>query len=499
MPASAAAVRDDHRQLAPDLIRTGALIGGAWCAAESGRTFAVHDPDLGEHLADVADLGVPDVRRAIGAAESARPGWSRGHSAKQRARILRRWFDLVEQRREDLARILTGEQGKPLAEARGEVAFGASYIEFYAEEAPRVMGEVVPTDRDDRRILVLREPVGVVAAVTPWNFPVAMVTRKIAAALAAGCPVVLKPAEQTPLSALALAALAQEAGFPPGVVNVVPTADPAPVGQEFAENPLVRALTFTGSTEVGKLLMAQAATSVTRVSLELGGNAPFIVFADADLDAAVAGAMASKFRTSGQTCVCANRIFVQEAVHDAFAERLVAAVRALPVGGGFEPESQIGPLIDERAVEKVEAHVVDAVSAGARVLIGGARHERGGRYYAPTVLADVTPAMTVARDETFGPVAPLLAFHDEAQVLELANDTEYGLAANVFTSDLARAWRMAEGLEYGTVGVNTGVMSSELGPAGGRKQSGIGREGSRLGIEEFVESKYVCLGGMGRG
>jgi succinate-semialdehyde dehydrogenase/glutarate-semialdehyde dehydrogenase len=477
----------------PALLRDAGLIDGAWTAARSGARFAVHDPASGAELGKVPDMGQTDAAAAIAAADRAWPAW-RALTAKQRGTLLRRWFELILQHQEDLARLMTGECGKPLAEARGEVAYGASFVEWFAEEAKRVYGDVIPTTGNDRRLLTLKQPIGVAAAVTPWNFPLAMITRKCAPALAAGCPVVVKPAEQTPLTALALAELAQRAGFPPGVFNVLTAADGAEIGREFCANPTVRKLSFTGSTAVGKLLLAQSAATVKKVSLELGGNAPFIVFDDADLEAAVAGAMASKYRNAGQTCVCANRLLIQDGIYDAFAERLAAAVAGLQVGSGTENGVSQGPLINADAVAKVEAHIADALAQGARVLSGGQRHALGGNFFQPTVLADVTPAMRVAREETFGPVAPLFRFSTEDQAIAMANATEFGLAAYFYSRDLGRVWRVAEALEYGMVGVNVGIISTEVAPFGGVKESGLGREGSRYGIDEYLEIKYLAMG-----
>jgi succinate-semialdehyde dehydrogenase / glutarate-semialdehyde dehydrogenase len=476
----------------PRLLRDQAYIDGAWLGAAT--TFPVADPASGEILARVAELGAVETRRAIEAANAAWPAWRR-QTAKQRAAVLRKWFDLILANADDLALLMTREQGKPLAEAKGEIAYGASFVEWFAEEGKRVYGDVIPSPAADRRLVVLKQPIGVCAAITPWNFPNAMITRKVAPALAAGCTVVVKPAEQTPLSALALAELAERAGFPPGVFNVVTgSAAAAPIiGAELTANPIVRKLSFTGSTEVGRLLMAQCAPTVKKVSLELGGNAPFIVFDDAALDAAVEGAMTSKYRNAGQTCVCANRLLVQDGIYDAFAARLADKVRTLKVGAGIEAGVTQGPLIDTAALAKVEALVADAVAKGARVLTGGQRHERGGTFYQPTVLADVTSDMRCAREEIFGPVAPLFRFKTEADAIALANATEYGLAGYFFARDIGRVWRVAEALEYGIVGVNTGLISNEVAPFGGVKQSGIGREGSRYGIEDYLEIKYVCL------
>ena len=480
----------------PSLFKEAAFIAGQWLTAESGKVFPVVDPASGEVLGRVPDLGAAATRQAIQAAEAALPAW-RGLLAKERSVILRRWYDLMLAHAEDLATLMTREQGKPLAEARGEVSYAASFVEWFAEEGRRVYGDTIPTNGHDRRLMVIRQPVGVCAAITPWNFPAAMITRKVAPALAAGCTVVVKPAEQTPFTALALAALAVRAGFPAGVINVV-TGDPVAIGGELTANPVVRKLSFTGSTEVGRLLMAQCAPTIKKLSLELGGNAPFIVFDDADLDAAVEGAMASKYRNTGQTCVCANRLLVQRGVYDRFAEKLAAAVAELRVGAGLEPGVNQGALIDAQAVEKVERHIADAVGKGARILAGGRRHPLGGTFFEPTVLADVTPEMAVAREETFGPVAPLFAFDSEEEAIRMANDTEFGLAAYFFSRDVGRIFRVAEALEYGMVGINTGTMSNELAPFGGIKQSGNGREGSRYGIDEYLEMKYLCLAGIDR-
>jgi succinate-semialdehyde dehydrogenase/glutarate-semialdehyde dehydrogenase len=478
------------------LLRHHAHVNGQWIHADSGATLAVTNPADGSVIVRVASVGQPETRRAIEAAGAALPAW-RAMTAKDRAAILKRWFDLIIANADDLARLMTAEQGKPLAEAKGEVVYGAAFVEWYAEEAKRVYGDVIPATAPGRRIVVTKEPIGVVAAITPWNFPIAMITRKCAPALAAGCTVVVKPAEDTPLSALALAELAVRAGFPAGVLNVLPTADYVAVGGELTANPIVRKLSFTGSTEVGKLLMKQCADTMKKVSFELGGNAPFIVFDDADLDAAVAGAMASKYRNTGQTCVCANRILVQAGIYDAFAAKLAEAVGRLVVGAGLDGETHQGPLINEAAVAKVEAHIADAVAKGAKVALGGKRHQLGGTFFQPTILIGITPEMQVAREETFGPVAPLFRFDTEAEAIQMANDTEFGLAAYFYSRDVGRCWRVADALEYGIVGINEGIISTEVAPFGGVKESGIGREGSRYGIEEFLEVKYLCMGGLG--
>ncbi|MBK6400699.1 MAG: NAD-dependent succinate-semialdehyde dehydrogenase [Rhodocyclaceae bacterium] len=476
----------------PDLLRQQAFIDGAWVAGAA--TFAVTDPASGAVLAHVPELGADETRRAIDAANAAWPAW-RALPAKQRSAMLRAWFDLILVNIDDLAMLITREQGKPLAEARGEIAYAASFVEWFAEEGKRVYGDTIPATNSGQRIVVMKQPIGVCAAITPWNFPAAMITRKVAPALAAGCTVVVKPAEQTPLTALALAELASRAGLPAGVINIVTgSAAAAPIiGGELTGNPIVRKLSFTGSTDIGRLLMAQCAPTIKKVSLELGGNAPFIVFDDADVDAAVEGAMNSKYRNAGQTCVCANRLLVQDGIHDAFATRLAAKVAQLKVGAGTDAGVTQGPLIDQAALAKVEALIADAVAKGARVVAGGKRHARGGTFFEPTVLADVTAAMRCAREEMFGPVAPLFRFKDEAEAIALANATEYGLAGYFYARDVARVWRVAEALEYGIVGVNTGVFSTEVAPFGGIKQSGIGREGSRYGIDDYLEMKFVCL------
>lgn len=477
------------------LLRQQAYIAGAWVAADSGATFAVHDPANGEKIAEVPDMGRAETRRAIEAAQAAWPAW-RALTAKQRGATLRKWYELIVAHVDALAALMTREQGKPLPEARSEVLYAASFVEWFAEEAKRTYGEVIPATQPGQRLLVLKQPIGVCAAITPWNFPCAMITRKVAPALAAGCTVVVKPAEQTPLTALALAALAEEAGFPAGVFNLVTASatQVAEVGGELTANPIVRKLSFTGSTEIGRLLMAQCAPTLKKLSLELGGNAPFIVFDDADVDAAVAGALASKYRNTGQTCVCANRLLVQEGIYEEFGRKLAEKVAQLKVGAGNEEGVQQGPLIDAAALAKVEAHVADAIAQGARVLTGGKRHARGGTFYEPTVLADVKPTMRCMREETFGPIAPLVKFKDEAEAIALANATEYGLAGYFYARDLGRVWRVAEALEYGMVGVNVGLIANEVAPFGGIKQSGIGREGARQGIEEYLETKYLCLG-----
>jgi succinate-semialdehyde dehydrogenase/glutarate-semialdehyde dehydrogenase len=480
----------------PKVLQRDAYVDGAWTPAGSGQRFTVHNPATGEALAEVADLDVADARAAIEAAAAALPAWA-AQTAKQRAAVLRRWFELIMAAQEDLAQLMTAEQGKPLAETRGEVAYGASFIEWFAEEGRRLYGDVIPTHAAGKRILVLKQPIGVAAAITPWNFPIAMITRKVAPAIAAGCTVVVKPPDETPLSALALAELADRAGLPKGVINVVTTTRAREVGLELTTNPLVRKFSFTGSTEVGRQLMAQCASTVKKVSLELGGNAPFIVFDDADLDAAVEGALASKYRNMGQTCVCANRFLVQDGVFEAFEAKLAARVRDMKVGNGAEPGVTQGPLINMDAVEKVERLLAEAVAAGAKVEVGGHRHPLGRTFFEPTVVTGVTPAMAISREEIFGPVATLTRFKDDAEAIRLANDTDYGLAAYFYARDLARVFRVAEALEYGMVCVNDGILSTEVAPFGGVKQSGIGREGSKYGIEDYVEIKYVLLGGLG--
>jgi succinate-semialdehyde dehydrogenase/glutarate-semialdehyde dehydrogenase len=476
------------------LFRTLAHVNGEWIPARDGATAPVTNPATRETLGTVPRCGAAETRQAIEAASAAWPAW-RARTAGDRATLLLKLRDLMLDHREDLAVLMTAEQGKPLSESRGEIAYAASFLEWFAEEGKRVYGDVIPGHQADRRILVLKQPVGVVACITPWNFPSAMLTRKLGPALAAGCTVVAKPALETPYSALALAELAHRAGFPPGVVNVV-TGDARAIGGELTGNPLVRKLSFTGSTATGKLLLAQCAGTVKKVSMELGGNAPFIVFDDADLDAAVEGALASKYRNTGQTCVCANRFLVQEGIYDRFAEKLTAAVNRLRVGDGLAGETDQGPLINEAAVEKVREHVADAVSRGARILTGGAPHPLGGTFFQPTVLADVTPAMRLAREETFGPVAPLFRFRTEEEAVALANDTEFGLAAYVYTRDLGRSWRVPEALEYGIVGLNTGLISTAVAPFGGMKESGMGREGSSYGILDYLEIKYLCIAGV---
>jgi len=478
----------------PALFREQCYVDGGWTDATGGSTVEVTNPATGEAIGAVPAFSAGDTRSAIEAAQAAWPSW-RAKTGKERAHLMRQWFNLMMANQEDLARLMTAEQGKPLAEARGEIAYAASFIEWFAEEAKRIYGDVMPHPQPGKRIVVLKQPIGVVASITPWNFPAAMITRKCAPALAAGCPVIIRPASQTPFSALALAELADRAGIPHGVVNVI-TGPSAIMGPELTGSPIVRKLSFTGSTEVGKQLMAQCAGTVKKVSLELGGNAPFIVFDDADLDAAVEGALASKYRNAGQTCVCANRLLVQDSVYDAFSDKLAAAVRSLAVGNGMDDGVTQGPLIDEHAVAKVEEHISDALAKGARLAVGGNRHSLGGSFFEPTLLLDVTPEMKVAREETFGPVAPLFRFETEEQAIAMANDTEFGLAAYFYSRDMGRIWRVAEGLEYGIVGINEGIISNEVGPFGGIKESGIGREGSKYGIDDFLEIKYLCMGGI---
>ena len=478
----------------PTLFRQQCYINGQWLDAADGGTFPVNNPATDKVIGTVPRMGAAETRSAIEAANAAFPAW-RAMTAAERSQLLRRWYELLLENKEDLAILMTAEQGKPLAESRGEITYAASFIEWFAEEGKRVYGDTIPTFQNDKRIVVIKEPIGVCAAITPWNFPAAMITRKAGPALAVGCTMILKPASLTPYSALALAVLAGRAGIPAGVFNVVTGASGA-IGGELTANPIVRKLTFTGSTEIGKLLMQQCARTVKKVAMELGGNAPFIVFDDADLDAAVEGAIASKYRNTGQTCVCTNRFLVQSGVYDAFAEKLTVAVGRLKVGDGLKGETQQGPLIDMKAVAKVEEHIADAVAKGARIVTGGQRHALGGSFFQPTILADVTPAMAVAREETFGPVAPLFRFTSDEEAIRMANDTEFGLASYFYSRDIGRVWRVAEALEYGIVGINTGLISSTVAPFGGVKESGVGREGSRYGVDDFLEIKYLCMGGI---
>ena len=469
-------------------------INGAWTDADSGESIDVTNPATGEKLGTVPKMGAAETKRAIDAANAAWPAW-RAKTAKERAQILRKWFDLMMANQDDLGTLMTAEQGKPLAEAKGEVAYAASFIEWFGEEGKRAYGDTIPQHGADKRIVVIKEPVGVVAAITPWNFPAAMITRKAGPALAAGCPIVIKPATETPFSALAMAELAERAGVPKGIVNVI-TGTAREIGGEMTGNPIVRKLTFTGSTEVGKILMKQCADTVKKVSMELGGNAPFIVFDDADLDAAVAGAMASKYRNTGQTCVCANRIYVQAGVYDDFVARLSKAVLAMKVGDGLQGETQQGPLINMAAVEKVEEHLADATSKGAKIAVGGKRHFLGGTFFEPTIVTEVTQDMKVAKEETFGPLAPIFRFNTDEEAIRWANDTEFGLAAYFYSRDIGRVWKTAEALEYGIVGINEGIISTEVAPFGGMKESGVGREGSKYGIDDYLETKYLCMGGI---
>ena len=476
------------------LFRQKCYIDGAWIDADGKATIKVNNPATNEILGTVPRMGTDETRRAIEAAERALPAW-RAKTAKERAKVMRKWADLMLENQEDLAQLMTAEQGKPLAESKGEIVYAASFIEWFAEECKRIYGDTIPQHQADKRIVVIKQPVGVTASITPWNFPSAMITRKVGPALAAGCTMVAKPASQTPFSALALAELAERAGVPKGVFSVV-TGSSSEIGKEMTSNPIVRKLSFTGSTEIGKLLMGQCAGTIKKISLELGGNAPFIVFDDADLDAAVEGAIASKYRNTGQTCVCANRLLVQDAVYEEFSAKLSQAVSGLRVGNGIEAGVTQGPLIDMKAVEKVEQHIEDALKKGARVVVGGKRHAKGGTFFEPTILADVKPTMVVAREETFGPVAPLFRFKTEADAVAMANDTEFGLASYFYSRDIGRIWRVAEALEYGMVGINTGIISTEIAPFGGVKESGLGREGSKYGIEEYLEVKYLCMGGI---
>ena len=479
----------------PKLLRQKCYIDGAWVDADNGQTIKVTNPVDSVAIGTVPRAGTAETRRAVEAANAAYPAW-RAKTAKERATILRKWFELMIQHKEDLAKIMTAEQGKPLTESRGEIVYGASFIEWFAEEGKRVYGDVIPQPLPGRRIVVTKEPVGVVGAITPWNFPNAMITRKCGPALAAGCTVVCKPASETPYSALALAELGERAGIPKGVFNVV-TGSAKDIGAELTSNPIVRKITFTGSTEIGKKLIEQCAGTVKKMSMELGGHAPFIVFDDADMDAAIEGAMQSKFRNMGQTCVCANRIYAQDGIYDEFVSRLSQAVSGLKVGNGMDDGVTQGPLINPAAVDKVEEHIEDAVSKGARLVVGGKRHQLGGSFYQPTVLADVKPGMKITKEETFGPVAPVIRFKEENEVVKMANDTEFGLASYFYTRDLGRAWRVSEALEYGIVGLNVGIISTEVAPFGGMKESGLGREGSKYGIDDFLEVKYVCMGGVG--
>lgn len=479
----------------PSLFREQGYIDGAWANADGGGTVDVTDPATGDVVGTIPDMGADETRRAIEAANAAWPAW-RKKTAKERSAILRKWFDLIMANQKDLAIIMTAEQGKPLGESMGEIAYGASYIEYYAEEAKRINGDVIPHHQDGKRIVVLKQPVGVVGSITPWNFPNAMITRKAGPALAAGCTFVSKPAKMTPFSALALAELAERAGVPKGVFNVVTGASSSAIGNELTHNPIVRKITFTGSTEVGKQLIAQAASTVKKVSMELGGNAPLIIFDDANIEEAVKGAIASKYRNAGQTCVCANRIFVQDGIYDEFAKKFAEAAKSMKIGNGFEEGVEVGPLVESAAVDKVEEHVQDAVAKGAKIATGGNRSNAGALFYEPTVLTGATRDMAIFREETFGPVAPLFRFKTEEEVIELANDTEFGLASYFYARDLGRVWRVAEALEYGMVAVNEGILSSELAPFGGVKESGLGREGSKYGIDDYIEIKYMLMGGL---